>query len=222
MIEERLATTPYTPVSWPLVPGRTALVVIDMQNDCIHPDGRYAQCGVDVEHMRRAIAPTRRLVDAARAASVPIIWVRHGFRDRQDAGILGSLRAFLDDAGLRPGTWGYQIADEMDARPDDIYIDKSRLSAFYGTDLERMLQDLETETLLVCGVMTNQCVKATVADASYRDIKPIVVAEATGAALPRLHGPALEMIAVSLGEVRSFDQALEDLERISGQGGIAR
>jgi len=221
MTEAGQATTPYTLVNWPLVPGRTALIVIDMQNDCIHPEGRYAQCGVDVAHMRRSIQPTCELVAAARSVNVSIIWVRHGFRDTREAGILGTLRAFLKEDGLRPGTWGYQIADELDARPEDWYIDKNRLSAFYGTNLEIVLRSLSIETLLVCGVMTNQCVKATVADASYRDIKPIVVAEATGTTVPRLQGPALEMVAFGLGEVRSLEQTLKDLKGLSNQAPAA-
>src|SRR5471032_995150 len=85
---------------WNLVPGRTALVVIDPQNDFLHNDGWYAKSGVDVSHMQRTIGPIRTLVAAARAKRIPVIWTRHGFRDGTDGGVFFQLRPFLKDGGL--------------------------------------------------------------------------------------------------------------------------
>src|SRR5262249_10802026 len=111
-----MSATPFAPVRWDLVPGRTALVLIDLQRDFLDPQGWYAQSGIDIEHMRRVIEPTKRVVVAARAADVPVIWTRHGFRDELDAGPFLQLRPFLRDGGLRLGTWGFDIADEFDVR----------------------------------------------------------------------------------------------------------
>ena len=86
---------PFEVTRWELVPRRTAVVIIDPQNDFLHPDGQYAKAGVDISHMRRTIEPITRLAAAARARSVPIIWTRHGFRDRRDAGFFMTLRPFL-------------------------------------------------------------------------------------------------------------------------------
>lgn len=209
--------TPFTLAHWRLEPGRTALVVIDMQNDFLSPDGWYAGAGVDIEHMRRAIAPTRALVAAAREQGVPVIWTRHGFRDAADAGVFATLRDFLKEGGLRQGTWGYEHYDEMDARPDDWYVEKNRLSGFYATNLDLILRGLKADTVLICGVLTNQCVKATAVDANFRDYRPIVVREATGTTLPHLHEPALEMISVGIGETRALDQTLTDLKGLSNR-----
>lgn len=208
-------TQPYALASWRLTPGRTALVVIDMQNDFLSPDGWYAKSGVDIAHMQAAIAPTQGLVAAARAAGATVIWTQHGFRDGTDAGVFAGLRPFLKDGGLRKGSWGYEIAPEMDVRPEDWIIEKSRLSGFYGTNLDIVLRGLDADATVIAGVLTNQCVKATAVDANYRDYKPIVVAEATGTTLPHLHDPALEMIAVGIGEVRPLDQTLRDLAEMS-------
>ena len=60
-------TTPYETVRWELVPGHTALVVIDDQRDFLHPEGWYAKSGIDIEHMRRVIEPTQRLGAGQRA-----------------------------------------------------------------------------------------------------------------------------------------------------------
>lgn len=209
--------TPFTPANWRLVPGRTALVVIDMQNDFLSPDGWYAGAGVDIAHMRRAIAPTKALVAAARDQGVPVIWTRHGFRDTADAGVFATLRDFLKEGGLRQGTWGYELHDEMDARPEDWTIEKNRLSGFYATNLDLILRGLKADTVLICGVLTNQCVKATAVDANFRDYRPIVVREATGTTLPHLHEPALEMIAVGIGETRGLEQTLTDLKGLSNR-----
>jgi nicotinamidase-related amidase len=207
--------TPYTLASWRLTPGRTAIVVIDMQNDFLSPNGWYAASGVDIDHMRQAIEPTKALVAAARAQDVPVIWTQHGFRDETDAGVFATLRDFLKDGGLRKATWGYDLYTQMDARPDDWYVEKNRLSGFYATNLDLILRGLNADTVLIAGVLTNQCVKATALDANFRDYKPIVIKEATGTTLPHLHEPALEMISVGIGETRRLDQTLTDLQGLS-------
>lgn len=213
---------PFEEIRWDLVPGRTAVVIIDPQNDFLHPNGWYARSGIDVAHMRRTIEPTRRLVEAARERNVPVIWTRHGFDDARDAGVFLSLRPFLKDGGLRRGTWGYAIIDEVGARMNDPYIEKRRLSAFYNTDLELVLRSLDAETVLFAGVLTNQCVAATSKDANFRDFKPIVVEDCTGTTLPHLHEPAIEMIRVGWGEVRDLEATLAELAALPIVNRVAR
>ncbi len=209
--------TPYNLASWQLTPGRTALVVIDMQNDFLSPDGWYAQSGIDISHMRQSIGPVRALVAAAREQNVPVIWTQHGFRDMRDAGVFATLRDFMKDGGLRKDTWGYELYAEMEARPEDWYVEKNRLSSFFATNFDLILRGLDIDTLLICGVLTNQCVKATAVDANFNDYKPIVVRQATGTTLPHLHEPALEMIAVGIGETRSLDDTLKDIKGLSNR-----
>lgn len=213
MIQDGLTQT-YPAVHWPLVPGATALIIIDPQNDFLHPEGWYAQQGVDIEHMRRSVEPTRQLVTAARARRVPIIWTQHGFRDASDAGLFLDMRPTLAEGGLRTGTWGYEVLDELGPQPSDRYVHKSRLSAFFGSNLEITLRGLGTRTALMAGVLTNQCVAATSKDAYFRDIKPIVIEEATGTTMPHLHDPTIEMIKVGWGEVRGLQAALKDIEAL--------
>ena len=205
---------PFEPVSWNLVPGRTCVLLIDLQNDFLHPEGWYAQSGVDISHMRRVIEPCHRLVEAARAAGVPILWTRHGYRDVRDAGPFLQLRPFLREGGLRLGTWGFELYEELEPAADDWVLEKNRLSAFFNTKLELVLRALHAETILIGGVLTNQCVAATSKDAMFRDLKPIVVEECAGTTLPHLHEPALEMIRVGWGEVRSLDEALAELRAL--------
>ncbi len=204
---------PFQAAHWDLVPGRTAVVGIDPQNDFLHPDGWYAKSNVDISHMRRGIEPTIKLLVAARAQDVPIIWTRHGFRNEHDAGAFFKLRPFLRDGGLRQGTWGYELYEGLGAREDDWYVEKSRLSAFFNTNLETILRGLNADTVLMAGVLTNQCVAATSKDASFRDFKPIMVEDCIGTTLPHLHDPAMEMMQVGWAEVTTLEDTLEQLSR---------
>src|SRR4029077_11028392 len=106
--------------------------------------------------------------------------------------------------------------DDFAVAPEDWIIEKVRLSAFFNTNLEVVLRGLHAETVLIAGVLTNQCIAATSKDAMFRDFRPIVVEECTGTTLPHLHDPALEMIRVGWGEVRSLEETLADLKRLAG------
>lgn len=205
---------PFAVADWDLIPGHTALVLIDLQNDFLHPEGWYASSSVDISHMRRVIDPTLRLLDEVRRRGVPVIWTRHGFRGEDDGGVLFKLRPFMRDGGLRKGTWGHEILDVFAPSPDDWFVDKSRLSAFYATDLDLILRGLGTQTVLIAGVLTNQCVNATAKDASFRDFLPIMVEDCAGTTLPHLHDPAVEMMKVGWGEVWDLETSLDQLQRL--------
>jgi ureidoacrylate peracid hydrolase len=216
-----MSTTPFQPVTWELSPGRTALVLIDPQNDFLHPEGWYALRGIDIGHMQRCIEPIKQLVAECRRRDVPVIWTTHGFRSLEDGGGLVSLRPFLQEGGLREGTWGYEILEELDPQPEDRVVAKNRLSAFFQTNLELLLRAVDADTVLFGGVLTNQCVAATSKDAMFRDFKAIVVEETTGTTLPHLHGPALEMMQVGWAEVRGLDATLAALRELPAASGAA-
>jgi nicotinamidase-related amidase len=202
---------PFATVSWPLVAGRTVLVNIDLQNDFLHPDGWYGKSDIDISHMRRVIEPAKELVAECRRRGVPVVWTRHGTHGVEDGGPFMELRPALREGGLRVGTWGYEILAEMQPQAEDRFVEKNRLSAFFQTNLELVLRGLGAETVLLAGVLTNQCVGATCKDALFRDFKPIVVEDATGTTLPHLHEPAIEMIRVGWGQVNTLEQTLAEL-----------
>jgi len=201
----------FDPSAWSLVPGHTVHVVIDDQNDFLHADGWYATHGIDIAHMRRVIEPTEVLNAECRKRGIPVLWTRHGTWGIADGGPFMAKRVLLSEGGLRIGTWGYEIIDEMDVRPEDWIVAKTRLSAFFQTNLEQLLRALGAETVLITGVLTNQCVGATSKDAMFRDFKPIVVEECVGTATPHLHDPAIEMISVGWGQVNTLEQTLAEL-----------
>jgi len=201
----------YDPAAWQLVAGRTVHVAIDDQNDFLHPDGWYATHDIDISHMRRVIEPTLRLNTECRRRGVPIVWTRHGTWGVEDGGPFMAKRVLLLEGGLRKETWGYEILADLEPQPEDHYVEKTRLSAFFKTDLEEILRGLEAETVILTGVLTNQCVGATCKDALFRDFKPVVVEECVGTATPHLHDPAIEMIRVGWGQVNTLDRTLAEL-----------
>jgi nicotinamidase-related amidase len=208
---------PFETAAWRLVPGRTVLVNIDLQNDFLHPDGWYAKNDIDISHMQRVVEPVKRLVAACRAEAVPVVWTRHGTHGVEDGGPFMQLRPVLREGGLRTGTWGYEILAELEPQAQDWYVEKNRLSAFFQTNLELVLRGLDAETVLIAGVLTNQCVGATCKDALFRDFKPIVVEEATGTTLPHLHEPALEMMRVGWGQVNSLEDTVAELAAFAAE-----
>ena len=170
--------------------------------------------------MRRVIEPTqsaRRGVPGAAACRSSGRGTASG--TRRDAGPFFELRPFLRDGGLRPGTWGFEIYDELGAGPEDWLVEKNRLSAFYNTNLELdAARRWAPRRCIIGGVLTNQCIAATSKDAMFRDFKPIVVEECAGTTLPHLHEPALEMVRVGWGEVRGLEATLADLLALAASG----
>ena len=201
----------FDPSAWRLVPGRTVHVVIDNQNDFLHEDGWYATHDMDISHMRRVIEPIKQLNEECRRRGVPIVWTRHGTRGIADGGPFMAKRVLLCEGGLRKDTWGYEIFEDLAPKPEDWYVEKTRLSAFFQTNLEQILRALGADTVILTGVLTNQCVGATCKDALFRDFKPVVVEECVGTATPYLHEPAIEMIRVGWGQVNTLEETLDEL-----------
>ena len=210
-----MTTIPYSRTDWRLVPGKTAIVNIDPQNDFLHVEGWYAKKGIDISHMRRVIEPIKRLIPLAREKNIPIVWTRHGTKGLEDGGPFMQTREFLRDGGLRQNTWGYEILSELGPDNDvDWFVEKTRLSAFYNTSLEVILRGLKAETVILTGVLTNQCVGATTKDAIFRDFKPIVVEECTGTTMPHLHDPIIECIRNGWGQVNNMAETLSEIQQL--------
>ena len=187
-------------------------VVIDDQNDFLHPEGWYATHDIDIEHMRRVIEPTKALNDGVPRAAAS----RSSGRATAPAASTTAARSWRSGcscsrAGCGPGRGATRSSTSSTPRPEDWIVEKTRLSAFFQTNLEQILRALGAETVILTGVLTNQCVGATCKDALFRDFKPIVVEECVGTATPHLHDPAIEMIRVGWGQVNTLEQTLAEL-----------
>jgi nicotinamidase-related amidase len=177
----RRATLPTSSQTITLDLARTAILVIDMQNDFCHPDGWLASIGVDITPARKPIAPLSKLLPPLRAAAVPVIWVNWGNRadkanlspsvlhvynpDGKGCG-LGDALPRTGSPVLQKGAWSAATVDELPAAEQDICVDKFRMSGFWDTPLDSILSNLDVCSLLFAGVNLDQCVLATLIDAN--------------------------------------------------------
>lgn len=178
--------------------SRCALVIVDMQNDFLHPEGWFAaDRGADPQPLLEIVPRINALADAARAVAVPVIHLNWGVRadclnlpaNVRDKGSDCGARRGYGDAGahgpvLVSGEWGARSIAAITAAPGDIHVDKHRLSGFPETVLEGVLHRLDITTLLYCGVNTDRCVFATLADGSFRGFDAVLVEDACATPSP--------------------------------------
>jgi nicotinamidase-related amidase len=184
--QEKTQSIQAAPQSLLIDKSRTALIVIDMQNDFCHSQGWLASIGVDISPARKPIEPLNRLLPKLRASSVPIIWLNWGNRPDK-LNLSPSLLHVYNSNGIStglgdalehsPGTtpsrvleknaWSAAVVDELNQRDEDIHIDKFRMSGFFDTCLDSVLRNLDIKTLLFAGVNADQCVLATLMDANF-------------------------------------------------------
>jgi nicotinamidase-related amidase len=163
--------------------ARTAIIIIDMQNDFCHPAGWLAHIGVDIASARAPIAPLQRLLPALRSRDVPVIWVNWGNRPDKlnlspallhvykpsGVGIgLGDTLPGTDAKVLERGSWSAAIVDELVPDVSDIHVAKCRMSGFQDTELDSILRNIGVTTLMFAGVNADQCVLCTLQDANFR------------------------------------------------------
>lgn len=186
------------PVNLAIDLASTALVVVDMQNDFCTNGGMVAERGGDYEKLRAPIEPLNAVIPWLRARGTPICWVNWGNRpDRRNLPAstlysfnrtgkrgIGDRLPSRDSNILEKGSWSSQIVDELDTDPADIYVDKYRVSGFWDTPLDSILRNQRTTTLLFAGVNADQCVFATMQDASCLGYDTILLSDCVATASP--------------------------------------
>lgn len=202
--------------------GSTVLLVIDMQYLDAHRDygmGRDArEQGLEAElepyfTAVDAIVPRiARLLDASRAAVVPVIYCRIA---SQAADCSDVSRQHRDLRIFAPsGSREAEILDELRPRPGEIVLSKTCGGAFNGTNIDTVLHNLGVDTLVVCGVVTNGCVENAVRDASDRGYRTILVEDACAALTPALHNAALVDLRDVYCNARTTAQLLQEFEAL--------
>lgn len=186
-----------------LAPRRSALVVIDMQNDFCAPGGYVdAIMGKDVSAAAALLPVLDRLIAQARNAGVPVVWVRadYGHAAIPSAMLAKQLRAGIRAECCAAGTWG---ADWFGVAPlpREPVVTKHTYSGFHDTGLHTVLHDMQVETLVFAGVQTQICVESTVRDGHSRGYDCIVPADAVASHTPLLHDATLMNVRFLFGDV---------------------
>ncbi|GIX15552.1 MAG: isochorismatase [Paracoccaceae bacterium] len=175
-------------------PARTALVIVDLQNDFLHPDGAYARGGVrsdEIAALPGRIAPVARALRAAGGWVVATQFTLVPGRDGAPfiSPHLKALRPFLGPGDFAPGSWGQALVDAL--QPADLTVEKVAYSAFYMTRLEWVLRKAGVESLIFCGIVTNGGVASTLRDAHVRDFRCMILTDGCAAFDPQVHARAI-------------------------------
>ncbi len=168
-----------------IVGAKTALVIVDLQNDFLDPKGAYARGGdsnpaaAPLPGRVAGVARALKAVGGLVAASQFTLWPGTD-GEPMVSPHLRALRPFLKKGDFAPGSWGQANVDAL-ASLVDVVVCKVAYSAFFNTQLDWVLRRAGIETLAVCGIVTNGGVASTVRDAHMRDYRTLVLADGCAA-----------------------------------------
>jgi nicotinamidase-related amidase len=194
-------------------PARTALVLVDLQNDFVHRDGAYGRAGQSAPAIAALPARLKPVADAMRRAGGWIVSTHFTLVPGRDGEPfilphLKKLRPFLGKGDFAPGSFGHDLVDEL--KPTDLMIEKVAYSAFYMSRMEFVLRRAGIDTLLFAGIVTNGGVASTVRDAHVRDFRAMVLADGCAAFSDDVHAATIASLAsvVEIGDCAGVIAAL--------------
>ncbi|MFL6727177.1 MAG: cysteine hydrolase family protein [Sphingomicrobium sp.] len=181
--------------------SRTALIVVDMQNDFCGDGGWISSMGIDCSAARDLVEPINRVAEAVRREHVPVVWVNWGVRGDR-ANLAPSTQHPFNPHGTGPGLagsrtsgqhsykllekdgWGAELVSGLQREPGDIWVDKHRISGFWDTPLDSILRNLNVSTLLFAGINADHCVYATLMDANFHGYDTIMLEDCVATTSP--------------------------------------
>jgi len=208
---------------------RSALVIIDVQNDFCSPGGYMDHAGADLRMMRRPVEPIRAVLKEARRVGMHVIYTREGHRP----GLETAPASFMERTAfaghpigkrgplgrlLVRGEKGHEIIDELKPLPGEPIIDKPGKGAFYATDFETILRQRQITHLLFTGLTTNCCVESTIREANDRGFWNLILPDCTAASSEALHENALAGMTYLGGLFAVAAPSQDVLKALSGVG----
>ena len=221
-------------------PSKTAVIVIDMQNDFGAEKGMFACAGIPIDAIQSAVVPTARVLAAARPAGIKVVYLKMQFEpDLSDAGgpeapnRVRHLRIGVGSGVDAPDgsesrilirdTWNTAILPALEPEDGDLVVPKHRFSGFFETNLDELLKEHGIETLVFTGCTTSVCVESTVRDAFFRDYRLVVLEDCTAEPMGT-HESTLRLVERFFGWVSdssAFVEALGDGYWASALSGAA-
>ena len=188
----------------------TALLIVDLQNDFLHPKGAYARGGMANAEIAKLPTKIYPVAKALRSAGGWIVSTQFTLvPGKHDAPMISphlkALRPFLKTGDFAPGSWGQSMIDEL--QPADLTIEKVAYSAFYMTRMEWVLRKAGITDILVAGIVSNGGVASTVRDAHVRDFSTTVLSDGCAAHDRNVHNRAI----ADLGTIAHLSTCAEAL-----------
>lgn len=183
---------------------KSALLIIDVQNEFCHPEGTFGKKGLDMSTMTRVIYPLKSLIAAAHEKGRPVIFIANVEDESTDAEAW-VMRPDGDENSpnegvTRRGTWGAELY-ELKPEEGDIYIEKHRFSAFHNTRLDTVLRSMKVESLVIAGLTTNVCVLTSATHAVMLGYHVVLAEDACAAWFQPAHDMAVNNIRLFVGKV---------------------
>lgn len=191
----------------------TALLLCDLQNDFLHPDGAYGRAGHSAPEIAALPARIRPLMDAVRARGGVVIATHFTLvpgraGEPMIAPHLHAIRPFLRKGDFASGAWGSATVAEL--QPLDAAVEKVAYSGFYMSRLDWVIRKFSITRLLVCGIVTNGGVASTFRDAHVREIDAILLEDGCAAFSPATHRTAVDALR-PVGRVATIAEILAEI-----------
>jgi len=200
-----------------LEPKKSAVLIIDMQNDFCHPEGAFGKSGLNLATVHQMIPVLKRFVDRARSLGVEIVHVR-SFHDEKylSPPMRARNRQLGRERGICPeGGWGSEFYEIIPAE-NELVVTKHTYSAFIGTDLQQRLLAKGVETLMVTGVLTNVCCESTLRHGFMLGFYTFLVEDCCASTDQAAHLAAVENVRKYFGWAFGSDDLIPFLQRMRG------
>ena len=193
----------------------TGLVIVDMQNDFLHPKGAYGRNGQTCDAIAALPSRLSAVANSIRATGGWVISTHFTLVPSKEgepfiSSHLKKLRPFLGKGDFAPGSFGHALIDDL--QPADLIVEKVAFSAFYQTRLEWILEKAGLETLIFAGIVTNGGVASTVRDAHVRDFQNIVLSDGCAAFSDEVHDATIKSLSTIL-QITTCNELNKKLKR---------
>lgn len=192
---------------------RTALVLVDLQNDFCHPEGTAGKRGKHIAAFQDTFQSIAHLLESARKGGIPVIhaisehsaWSQSPSKKER----FGRQKQSAALAYCEPETWGARIYHPFQPKPDEKVVVKHRYSAFLYTDLELILRSSHIEHMVLAGLYTNVCIDSTARDGSMRDFYVTVLYDCVASDDPKKHNYALCLLENTFAQIVHSDDLIK-------------
>lgn len=193
---------------------KAAVLVLDMQNEMIHPDGKVGASGfAGIVEERGLVPKTRKVLDAARTNDLPVVFVRVGFRpDYLDAlSRAPRVERLKEMNAVTIGSWGLEFPEPLAPLPGEMIYTKQAVNPFFNTGLLTWLLSRRVETVVLCGVFTHMVVDSTARYADDAGFAVKVLEDCCASPDPELHRVEVEKILPLFGQVVSSREFIAEV-----------